>query len=99
MVWHEGDVIRKLRASVNWTLRDLASVSGVNVQVIHRLESGQTRDPKTATLERLAEAFGITARDLRSAVPLPSPVVIRPKRLRRRPAKPTDPSLAAGTGT
>src|SRR5262245_58979113 len=84
MIWHEGDVVRKLRASVNWTLRELASISGVNKQVIHRLESGQTRDPKTATLERIADAFGITSRELRNAVPLEHPLVIRPKRLPRR---------------
>jgi transcriptional regulator with XRE-family HTH domain len=67
--WTEGDVIRKLRSLVGFTLTDLATVSGVNLQVIHRLESGTTKEPKHATLARLAGAFGLTERQLTDAVP------------------------------
>lgn len=90
MHWHEGDVVRKLRESVQWTLDDLSRASGVSVQVINRLEKGRTRDPKTATLGRLAKAFhrNWTANHLRNAVPNPYMLVVRPAsrpRAKKRP--------------
>jgi transcriptional regulator with XRE-family HTH domain len=78
--WHEGDVVRKLRAVAGWTLQELAHASGVNIQVIHRLEAGATKEPKRATLTRLAEAFGLTARELADAVPPPVELSINVKR-------------------
>ena len=84
MQWHEGDVIRKLRDSVNWTLADLSRASGVSVQVINRIEKGHTREPKSATLERLAQAFGLSGSlDLRNAVPREHLLVVRPRELPR----------------
>ncbi len=74
--WHEGDVVRKLRAVAGWTLQELASASGVNIQVIHRLEAGTTKEPKRATLARLAEAFGLSARELTDAVPRPTELAV-----------------------
>lgn len=71
MEWHEGDVIRKLRDTVHWTLQDLSHRSGVNVQVIHRLEKGITRDATRDTLQRIAAPFGLTAEDIRALVPDP----------------------------
>lgn len=89
MWWHEGDVVRKLRTSAGMTLEQLSRVSGVSVQVINRLETGRTRDPKTATLTRLAQALNPTwtANDLRNAVPGPHMLVLRP-------AKPRGPRAA-----
>jgi len=76
MEWHEGDVIRKLRVGAGWTLEQLAQMSGVNIQVIHRLEYGRTKDPKLETLNRLAAPFGITGRDVRDHVPAHRPIVL-----------------------
>jgi transcriptional regulator with XRE-family HTH domain len=92
--WHEGDVIRKLRKLVGWTLEDLSKASGVDTQVIHRLEIGKTKEAKRATLSRLAGAFGLTSTQLLSAVPTPIdlPVVVKvpagapPKKERAVPA-------------
>lgn len=67
--WHEGDVIRKLRECVHWTLADLSAASGVNVQVIHRIERGHTKEPKRSTLTRIIKPFGWRYRDLIAAVP------------------------------
>jgi transcriptional regulator with XRE-family HTH domain len=76
MVWHEGDVIRKLRSIAKWTLQDLALASGVTVQTIHGIEKGTTVDPKTSTLDRIAAPFGLTGLELRRAVPPSYPLVI-----------------------
>jgi transcriptional regulator with XRE-family HTH domain len=67
--WHDGDVVRKLRDAFEWTLKDLAKKSGVDIQTIHRLEKGQTKEAKRDTLRKLAEAFNLTARELEDAVP------------------------------
>jgi transcriptional regulator with XRE-family HTH domain len=69
--WHEGDVIRKLRDTTKWNLQELSRRSGVNVQVIHKIERGLTRDPKRKTLDKIGLAFGLTASDIRNAVPEP----------------------------
>ncbi len=90
--WTEGDVIRKLRSVVGLTLTQLAAVSGVNLQVIHRLEAGTTKEPKRATRARLAAAFGLTERHLLDAVPpaIDIPVLVKfpreaPPAKRKRP--------------
>jgi transcriptional regulator with XRE-family HTH domain len=75
--WHEGDVIRKLRQAVGWTLGDLHRVSGVDMGVIHRLEIGRTKEPKRGTLVRIAAAFGLTDRQLLDAVPAQIELPIR----------------------
>lgn len=67
--WHEGDVIRKLRTAFGWTIDDLSERSGVHGQTIHRIEVGTTRSPTRDTLDRIAQAFMLTRRELEDAVP------------------------------
>lgn len=67
--WHEGDVVRKLRTALKWGLTELSQRSGVNSQTIHRIEKGETREPKRATMARIAKAFNISLRELEDAVP------------------------------
>lgn len=67
--WHLGDVIRKLRAAADLTLHELADQSGVNISVIHDLEIGRTKEAKRATLDKLASAFSLTARELEDLIP------------------------------
>lgn len=87
--WRDGDVIRRLRMAAGWKLKDLAAASGVDVQVIHRIEVGLTKEPKRVTLERIARAFGLTDRQLMDAVPPPIDLPVqfvrlaRPRRRRR----------------
>ncbi len=69
VIWHEGDVIRKVRTVLGWTLDDLATLSGVNFTVINRIELGKTKEPKRATLAKIARAFGWTPRQILEAVP------------------------------
>jgi transcriptional regulator with XRE-family HTH domain len=82
-VWTEGDVVRKLRAMRGWTLQQLQIKSGVNIQVLHRIESGKTKEAKRATLDRIAAVFGVTSRHLLDAVPPPSHIVAEPLAVRR----------------
>ncbi len=73
--WHEGDVIRKLRTAFGWTLPELAKRSGINQQTIHRIEKGDTREPKRATLTRIAAAFNLSLPEFEAAVPREHPGV------------------------
>ena len=67
--WHEGDVLKKYRRHLRWTLEQASTASGVDPNVIHRIETGATKDPRSDTLERLAETYGLSLLDLRSFVP------------------------------
>ena len=67
--WHVGDVLKKLRRHMGWTLSQVAAAGGLDVNVIHRIETGFTRDPREETLERLAVIYGLTLLQLRVAVP------------------------------
>jgi len=67
--WHIGDVLRKLRHHMGWTLQQASAAGRLDVNVIHRIETGFTRDPREETLERLAEMYGMTLLQLRVAVP------------------------------
>src|SRR4051794_12561325 len=94
LVWREGDVIRRLRMAAGWRLRDLAEASGVDIQVIHRLEIGKTKEAKRGTLTKIAGAFGLSDRQLLDAVPagadLPvelAKIAARPSRAPRSPKK------------
>ena len=73
--WREADVIHALRIECGWLAKDLAKRAGLNKSVVYRIEDGSVREPKAKTLEKIAGAFGITLRELRSAVPQ-QPIVI-----------------------
>jgi transcriptional regulator with XRE-family HTH domain len=75
--WREGDVIRRLRDAAGWTLEDLEVASGVNLQVIHKIEVGKTKEPTRGTLQRIAAGFGLTWRQLVDAVPPPMDLPLR----------------------
>jgi transcriptional regulator with XRE-family HTH domain len=57
-----GRRVRELREERGWTQNELAAKSGMVYQAVSRLESGK-HPPNVATLERLAEAFGVEMRD------------------------------------
>lgn len=67
--WHVGDVLKKLRRHMGWTLSQVGAAGGLDVNVIHRIETGFTRDPREETLERLAAIYGLSLLQLRVAVP------------------------------
>jgi transcriptional regulator with XRE-family HTH domain len=56
-------VLKQRRKEKGWTQEKLALEVGVSSSEISHNESGR-RDPKLGTLERLAEALGISCREL-----------------------------------
>ena len=58
-----GEQLRAWRAVRGLSQRDLAQRAGVVYPLVARLEMGQT-DPRLSTLERLAEALGLSLVDL-----------------------------------
>jgi transcriptional regulator with XRE-family HTH domain len=50
-------LLAELRNQVGWSQIDLANRMGVDQSVISRIETGVTRKPTRATLERIAETF------------------------------------------
>lgn len=65
-----GERLRRLRLEHKWPQTHLALRSGVPQPHIARIETGWTRDPKTSTLEALADALGVSGDALRGRKPL-----------------------------
>lgn len=57
-------VLRTLRVSRGWTLRDLQWITGLSFGYLCDLERGRRQNPSLATIKRLALAYGITTSDL-----------------------------------
>ena len=55
--------VRLLRKQRGWSQEELSQVSGVNRSTISQIESG-VRDPKPATLRKLARTLGVNIGDL-----------------------------------
>jgi predicted transcriptional regulator len=53
-----GRHLRALRELRKWSLTDLSRVAGVTVSTLSRAERGE-RDLAEATIERIAETFGV----------------------------------------
>lgn len=56
-------LLRSWRERRGWSLRELGERSGVSYVTIQRIEAGRM-SPTVGTLEKLARALGIEARDL-----------------------------------
>ena len=59
-----GDLLRRHRDSANLTQEELAARTGLTPQAISLLERGERRRPHGYTVEKLAEALGLTGEDL-----------------------------------
>lgn len=59
-----GTRIGRLRRKHEWSLRDLAELSGVAIASLSRLEKGQQVYTTLANLWALADAFEVTLDDL-----------------------------------
>lgn len=46
------------------SIREAAKKAGVSKQTIVELEQGRVEDPRSATVKRLADAYGVTVRAL-----------------------------------
>lgn len=66
-------LIKKLRAHFRMNQVDLASMSGVSLATISKIESGELENPQLETLNAIAKAFNInTAQLLFTETPEPS---------------------------
>lgn len=66
-------LIKALRTHFQMTQVDLASMSGVSLATISKLESGEFKNPRLDTLNAIARAFNInTAQLLSTKTPEPS---------------------------
>ena len=61
---HPGINIKKWREANDWSEGELARRSKVNQPTIHRIESGESKDPKRPNLEAIAKALGVGLEDL-----------------------------------
>ena len=58
-----GRNLRRARLDREMTQEEVAERSGVHATEVSRIESGK-RDPQVSTVQRLAEAVGVSASDL-----------------------------------
>lgn len=58
-----GRNLRRARLACEMTQEEVAERSGVHATEVSRIESGK-RDPQVSTVQRLAEAVGVSASDL-----------------------------------
>ena len=86
MPWHEGDLVHKLRGIYQLTVQQLAQRADLPPSVIYRLEDGRTKEPKRDTVNKLAAAFGMTAREFADCIP-PETLRLRDQPLTTRVAK------------
>ncbi len=54
---------RDLRESKDMSTRELARAAGISTETVYAIEHGK-RQPSVTTLEKLANALGVEARDL-----------------------------------
>ena len=68
LIWHVGDVVRKLRQAKGWTQKQLAKAAAVHHNTIVRMEDGD-EGVQARTLKVVAAALDVTSRDLYAAIP------------------------------
>ena len=54
-----GDRVKKLRAAKGISQEGLASLSGLTVSSVAKVEQGKMKNPRLDTLEKLAKALGV----------------------------------------
>jgi transcriptional regulator with XRE-family HTH domain len=57
--------LKQARRRAGWTQAQLSARSGINQQIISRIESGQVRSPSYRTVIRLCRALGVQPEDIR----------------------------------
>jgi tetratricopeptide (TPR) repeat protein/transcriptional regulator with XRE-family HTH domain len=58
-----GELVRGRRRQLGLSQEELADRTGIGVRSIGKIEAGRIRNPRPATVRRLAEAFGLTGAD------------------------------------
>lgn len=65
--------VRRGREAMGWTQDQLVEAAGVSQSSVSRIESGETPDPREATLRKIAAALKTTSAQLRGDGPAPAP--------------------------
>jgi Zn-dependent peptidase ImmA (M78 family) len=86
---HVGDVILVLRRAADITQEDLAGRLGITQAALSRYEN-DLRDPDDEMVERLGEAFGVTAEFLRHEFRMHGAVAADAHMRRQKTTKPSD---------
>ena len=61
---HPGITIKKWMDSRGWSEGMLSRISKVKQPTIHRIVTGESKDPRRSNLEKMARAFGRDVEDL-----------------------------------
>jgi transcriptional regulator with XRE-family HTH domain len=59
-----GDRVKSMRLARGWTLRELASLSGLSAGYLSQLETGKRRRPSSEAAVALSRAFDVSADSL-----------------------------------
>lgn len=59
-----GENIKKLRERAGYSIRQLADLSGVSKSVISEIESGESKNPRYQTINKLANSLNIAPESL-----------------------------------
>lgn len=62
----DGEKLKAARKKAPLSMRDLAEMSGVRLQTIHRIETKKVDDAYPSTIRKLADALGIKPVELMS---------------------------------
>jgi transcriptional regulator with XRE-family HTH domain len=84
--------VRALRGWGDYTLDQLSERSGLSRQYLSDLERGKRPRPRPETLARLAEALGVTVRQLRGCEPLTAPASETEAEAAAGPEPPAEPT-------
>jgi transcriptional regulator with XRE-family HTH domain len=79
-----GERIRKLREERGWSRDELAARTsgGVRPNAIYKIETGRSHEMRKRQLDAIANAFGVTAAELRGEAAATTPVVAPEDRAR-----------------
>ncbi len=68
MSYFNGAILRRMRETRRLTMATVASLTGVSIPTISRIENGQI-DPRMSTVTRLLSCYGGSLADLEASAP------------------------------
>jgi transcriptional regulator with XRE-family HTH domain len=56
--------VKELRKKMNWSQQKLADTAGIAYNAVTQIEQNRVKIPNIQTLEKIAEAFGVSSESL-----------------------------------